>query len=103
MQITPWNRCISPAATDPDPRLISLPSCETFDEFQIRLRLCDVLMPRLDFVEPLRLETQHFVDCIVSGQRPDTDREAGLEVVRTLEAARRSLDENAARAAEGSR
>jgi predicted dehydrogenase len=64
----------------------------------VRLRLGDVLIPRLDFAEPLRFETQHFVDCIVSGRTPDTDGEAGLQVVRTLEAAQRSLDEQAARA-----
>jgi predicted dehydrogenase len=84
---------------DPDPRLISLPSYETFDEFQVRLRLGDVLIPRLDFVEPLKLVTQHFVDCILSGETPETDGVAGLQVVRTLEAAQRSLDEHAAAAA----
>lgn len=83
---------------DPDPRLIALPSYETFDEFQVRLRLGDVLIPRLDFVEPLKLVTQHFVDCILSGETPETDGVAGLQVVRTLEAVQRSLDENAARA-----
>ena len=98
-KITIYDKAVKKtAATDPDPRLVSLRSYETFDEFQVRLRLGDVLIPRLDFAEPLRFETQHFVDCIVSGRTPDTDGEAGLQVVRTLEAAQRSLDEQAARA-----
>ena len=44
--------------------------------------------------EPLKNECSHFVDCILSATRPMTDGENGLEVVRTLEALTRSLNEN---------
>jgi len=37
------------------------------------------------FKEPLRLECQHFIDCIVSRGKPLTDGMAGLNVVRVLE------------------
>jgi predicted dehydrogenase len=70
----------------------SLGSYETFGEFQLLLRAGDVLIPKIDFVEPLRLEMQHFVDCVQTGATPETDGRAGLRVVRALEAAQASLD-----------
>jgi predicted dehydrogenase len=70
---------------------ISLGTYETFAEFQLLLRAGDVLIPKVDFVEPLLLECQHFVDCIRSGERPLTDGESGLQVVRVLEAAQASM------------
>jgi predicted dehydrogenase len=70
---------------------ISLGSYETFAEFQLLLRAGDVLIPKLDFIEPLLLECQHFVDCIRSGERPLTDGESGLRVVSVLEAAQASM------------
>ena|SRR5436190_3000624 len=70
----------------------SLGSYESFGEFQLLLRAGDVLIPKINFVEPLKLECQHFVDCITNGQTPLTDGRDGLEVVRMLEAAQASLD-----------
>ncbi len=70
---------------------ISLGSYETFAEFQLLLRAGDVLIPKVDFVEPLLLECQSFVDCIRSGERPVNDGENGLRVVSVLEAAQASL------------
>jgi UDP-2-acetamido-3-amino-2,3-dideoxy-glucuronate N-acetyltransferase len=42
--------------------------------------------------EPLRLECQHFLDCINTGRRPLTDGYEGLNVLRVLNASQRSLD-----------
>jgi predicted dehydrogenase len=70
---------------------ISLGQYETFGEFQLLLRAGDVLIPKLDFVEPLKLECQHFIDCIRTGQTPMTDGYDGLRVVQALEAAQFSL------------
>ena len=69
----------------------SLGSYRTYGEFQLLLRAGDVLIPKLDFVEPLKIECQHFVDCIRTGQTPVSDGRQGLWVVRALEAAQRSL------------
>ena len=41
--------------------------------------------------EPLKLECQHFLDCILSGDRPRTDGEEGVRVLRVLDAAERSM------------
>jgi predicted dehydrogenase len=49
--------------------------------------------PRISSAEPLRLECQHFVDCIREGRTPRSDGHVGLRVVRVLEALQRSLEE----------
>jgi len=70
----------------------SLGQYESFGEFQLLLRAGDVLIPKLDFVEPLKVECQHFVECVHTRQKPLTDGRAGMIVVQALEAAQRSLD-----------
>lgn len=70
----------------------SLGSYRTFGEFQLLLRAGDVLIPKIDFIEPLIVETQHFVECIESGKAPLSDGQQGLWVVRALEAAQRSMN-----------
>ncbi len=42
-------------------------------------------------VEPLRAECEHFVDCVRSRARPLTDGHSGLQVLRLIDAADRSL------------
>ncbi len=60
------------------------------------VRQGDVLIPRIDGAEPLRLECQHFVDCVRSRQAPLTDGRDGLRVVRVLAAAQASLEAHGA-------
>ena len=55
----------------------------------------DIFSPRVPNVEPLRLECEHFVECILGGQRPRSDGESGVRVVRVLEHLQRSLQESA--------
>jgi predicted dehydrogenase len=54
-------------------------------------RAGDVLAPQLSLAEALRIETQHFVECVSTGRTPLTDGASGLRVIRVLEAADRSL------------
>ena len=42
--------------------------------------------------EPLKLECQHFLDCIANGTKPITDGLEGLRVLKVLNDAQRSLD-----------
>jgi predicted dehydrogenase len=44
----------------------------------------DVLLPRIDFKEPLKVEIEHFIDCIQNGRECLTDVKHALEVVRIL-------------------
>ncbi len=67
------------------------PQSDIFADFHIGYRYGDTYSPRLNEVEPLKAECQHFIDCIQQGKRPKTDGAQGLEVVRVLEAAQASL------------
>jgi predicted dehydrogenase len=62
----------------------------------MRLRSGDIVIPKIEMREPLRLECEHFVECVRTGKRPRTHGASGLAVVRVLEAARRSLAERGA-------
>lgn len=57
----------------------------------IVLREGDIYIPYLKMEEPLKIECQHFLDCIQKGRKPLTDGEDGLRVARVLEAAQKSL------------
>jgi predicted dehydrogenase len=52
----------------------------------------DIFSPRIPNVEPLRLECEHFIECIRSGTTPRSDGESGLRVVRVLERLQHSLE-----------
>jgi predicted dehydrogenase len=52
---------------------------QTFDH-----RSGDVLLPKIDFKEPLKVEIEHFIDCIQNGRECLTDVKHALEVVRIL-------------------
>ncbi len=52
----------------------------------------DIFSPRIPNVEPLRLECEHFVECVAEGRQPRSDGENGLRVVRVLEGLQRSLE-----------
>jgi predicted dehydrogenase len=51
----------------------------------------DIFSPRIANVEPLRLECEHFIECIRSGAAPRSDGHSGLRVVSVLERLQRSL------------
>ncbi|HEU0194517.1 MAG TPA: Gfo/Idh/MocA family oxidoreductase [Gaiellales bacterium] len=52
----------------------------------------DIQVPRIPLVEPLRLECEHFLHAVRSGERPRADVEDGLRVVEVLEAMQHSLE-----------
>jgi predicted dehydrogenase len=54
----------------------------------------DIWSPRISNEEPLRIECKHFVDCVRDGDEPRSGAQAGLRVVRVLEALQRSLEES---------
>jgi predicted dehydrogenase/acetyltransferase-like isoleucine patch superfamily enzyme len=47
----------------------------------------------LEESEPLRLECQHFLDCIAEGKQPRTDGAEGLRVLQVLAAAEQAMSE----------
>lgn len=65
-------------------------SADRMYQMLVGYRTGDMWAPNLDMTEALRTEGLHFVQCIEGG-RPITDGEAGLRVVRILEAATQSI------------
>jgi predicted dehydrogenase len=62
-------------------------------------RAGDVWSPRISNEEPLRIECRHFVERVRDGQPARSGPEAGLRVVRVLEALQQSLEETSNAAA----
>jgi len=54
-----------------------------------------IFSPQIPNVEPLRVECEHFVECVRHRARPHSDGVSGLRVVRVLEELQRSLDASA--------
>jgi predicted dehydrogenase len=52
----------------------------------------DISSPRIANAEPLRIECEHFLECVRTGAVPRSDGHSGLRVVRVLERLQRSLD-----------
>jgi predicted dehydrogenase len=67
------------------------PFYDTFAEFHYSYHYGDANIPYLEQVEPLKVQTEHFLDCIRNGKIPMTSGLDGLRVVQILEAASRSL------------
>jgi predicted dehydrogenase len=61
------------------------------DELRRSYRAGDIHSPRLAPTEALQIEVRHFLECIRDEREPLTGGDAGVRVVRVLEAAMRSL------------
>ena len=74
-----------------DARVERPPHYDTFGEFQYAYHYGDVHVPYIKQEEPLKVECQHFLDCIKNGKTPLTDGKQGLKLVEILEASSESL------------
>jgi len=64
---------------------------DTFGEFQFSYHYGDVVIPRLENIEPLRAVCRHFIDCIKHNNHPKSDGVDGWRVIKVIEAAQESL------------
>jgi predicted dehydrogenase len=71
---------------------VDLRDPETFGEFHLSYRTGDIVSPRLPSTEPLKVEMEHWLDCMATGKTPRTSGESGLRVVEALEATQRALE-----------
>ncbi len=67
-----------------------------FDDTQKKLILKriggkKISIPKIKDLEPLRLECQHFLDCLMRARRPLTDGESAFSVIKILSVLNRSL------------
>jgi predicted dehydrogenase len=74
-----------------DARVDRPPHYDTFAEFQYSYHYGDLHVPYIKQEEPLKVECQHFLDCINEGRQPISSGVEGLQLVRILEAASTSL------------
>ncbi|MFN3345663.1 MAG: Gfo/Idh/MocA family protein [Chloroherpetonaceae bacterium] len=63
-------------------------------ETLVQYRMGDMRSPKLDQTEALALATAHFLECIEQNKTPLTDGISGLNVVRLLEAAEKSIKQH---------
>ena len=77
-----------------DARVERPPHYDTFAEFQYAYHYGDIYAPYVKQEEPLKVECQHFLDCIHESKRPVSCGSQGLELVRILEASSASLKQN---------
>jgi predicted dehydrogenase len=79
-----------------DVRVERPPHYDSFAEFHYSYHYGDSYIPHIQQEEPLKVACQHFLDCIAAGREPLSNGQAGLELVRILEAASESLKMNGA-------
>jgi predicted dehydrogenase len=72
---------------------VAITSGEARYQTLVSYRTGDMWAPRVEQVEALKIEAAYFVDCILNDKKAFNDGVAGLEVVRLLEAADRSLQQ----------
>lgn len=64
-----------------------MPHYDSYGEFHLAYRHGDILIPKIDQLEPLKVETNHFVDVVMGREESLSDGYLGLQVVETLEKA----------------
>ena len=64
---------------------------EQIYQMRVGYRTGDMWAPALDTTEALRVEGEHFIDCIEHGKEPLTNGHLGLRVVELIEAATSSM------------
>ena len=80
-----------------DKRVETPPYYDTFAEFHYSYHYGDMYSPYLKQYEPLKRECQHFLDCIKTGENPESSGYDGLQVIQILEAASESLKREGAK------
>lgn len=64
---------------------------DKFNNYKIFNRAVVILLPKINFQEPLKTEIAHFLECIRTGNTPLTGPKHGRDVVKVLETVQNSL------------
>ena len=67
----------------------------TYGEY-LSLRAGDIVIPRVDSAEPLKLECDHFINCVKNRTQPRSDGRDGLKILTILSAAQKSMEQGGA-------
>lgn len=79
-----------------DTRVEAPPHYDTFADFHYAYHYGDMYIPHIKQEEPLKVECQHFIDCIERRGTPLSGGKEGVDLVRILEACSMSLKQNGA-------
>lgn len=63
----------------------------SFAEFQVILRAGETYIPNIRVREPLKVEMEHFIECLLTKKRPLTDGRFSYDVLKVLHAGSRAL------------
>lgn len=74
-----------------DKHIDAPPYTDSFQDFKCFYHYGDVTIPNIPGTEPLKMECSHFINCINKAEQPVSDGMAGVEVIRVLEAAQKSM------------
>jgi len=80
-----------------DKRVEVPPHYDTYAEFHYSYHYGDMRAPYLKQVEPLKVQSQHFLSSINTGSKPETSGWDGWQVVQILEKATESLKNSGAK------
>jgi len=64
---------------------------DNFGKFQLIKRAGDIYIPKINFIEPLKLEVSDFINCIKEKKKPVSGGESGLRVTQIIETVMDSL------------
>ena len=82
-----------------DKGLMEEPYYDSFGEFQLRLREGDIVIPKLNLQEPLKVQAEAFIRRLRTGERTVSEGEDGVRLVACLEAIEQSMREEGRRVA----
>jgi predicted dehydrogenase len=82
-----WNDLVADEKIRVYDKGVEFASDDKVHELLVNYRSGDMWAPRIEQLEALRVESDYFADCIMNDKTPFNDGEAGLRVVRMLEAA----------------
>jgi predicted dehydrogenase len=67
---------------------------DNFNNYQILHRSGDIFIPKINFQEPLKVEINHFLDCINTGETPITGPKHARDVVEVMEMVQIALEKD---------
>jgi predicted dehydrogenase len=73
---------------------VNVKSKEGIYDLLVSYRTGDIWAPKVEQTEALQLETEYFVDCVLNNKEPFNNGEAGLRIVKLLNACDKSLKKN---------
>ena len=86
-----WNDLVADEKIRVYDKGVNITSGDKVRELLVNYRSGDMWAPQLEQLEALRVELDYFADCILQNKTPFNDGQAGLRVVRMLEAADQSI------------